>query len=139
MIKIFYNIETHRLEKVDVENKISYEWDSNIPHVANFEKLVVVNTNIKQERKRDILYKVRWELVLSAVIFLLFMLIWNISIEEKNINNIPIIQKIITEFDTENKNSFGDWRCCKIIQECLGKNEKEIRDIIEQNYIETKK
>lgn len=140
MLKIFYNTNTHQLERVDVENKISYDWDDNIPRVADFSNLVVVNTNIKTERKRDIVYKTRWEAILVIIILLMFITVWNIDINESsnNTEEIEKIQKMITNFDTQNKNSFGDWRTCKIIQECIGKSDSEIQKIIESNYIEKK-
>lgn len=140
ILKNFYNTDTHQLERVDVENKISYGWDDNTPRVADFTKLVVVNTNIKTERKRDIVYKTRWEAILVLFIILLFVTVWNIDIADSNDNSDAItkIQTMITRFDTENKHSFGDWRTCKIIQECIGKSDSEIQQIIESNYIEKK-
>lgn len=140
-LKIYYNIRTHKLEKVDLENHISYTWEGNTPFVSNMDELRAVNTEIKQERKRDIVYKTRWEIALCAFIICIFITIWNIDIASDNpvsANDIAKIQTMITNFDTQNRNSFGDWRTCKIIQECLGKTDTEIQKIIENNYNEKK-
>lgn len=139
-LKIYYNIRTHKLEKVDIENHISYTWEGNTPFVSNMDELRAVNTEIKQERKRDIVYKTRWEIALVLFIICLFVTIWNIDIDDDKsdtptIEQIEKIQKMITNFDNQNKSSFGDWRTCKIVSECIGKTDSEIQRIIEDNYI----
>lgn len=142
MLKIFYNTKTHQLERVDVENKISYDWEGNTPHVADFPNLLAVNTSIKTDRKRDIVYKTRWEIALVVFIVCLFITIWNIDIQPNTqiaSDEIIKIQKMITNFDNQNKSSFGDWRTCKIIQECIGKSDSEIQKIIESNFLEVHK
>lgn len=143
-LKTYYNIRTHQLVKVDLDNHICYTWDGNTPFVANIDELRVVNTDIKQERKRDIVYKTRWEIALVVFIVCLFITIWNIDINDDKSDTPPIeqierIQKMITNFDTQNKNSFGDWRTCKIISESIGKSDSDIQKVIENNYLEIKK
>lgn len=143
MFKLFYNKKTLGIERVDVERKISYDWGSIEPKIADFQNLSVINTVINTDRKRDILYKLRWFMIFSIIIIGCFAVIIMINIDNpplsRDSDDIVRIQKMITNFDNENKTSFGDWRTCKIISECIGKSDSEIQEIIESNYLEITK
>lgn len=140
MFELFYNKKTHGIERVDVERKISYDWGSIEPKIADFQNLSAISTVINTERKRDILYKLRWFVIFSIIIIGCFAVIIMINTDNpstsRDSNDIIRIQKMITSFDSENKTSFGDWRTCKIISECIGKTDNEIQQIIESNYLE---